>query len=46
VTVAFGPPFDITVTGEPRARSTVAAAAEQIRLRLKDHLDTVSSRAA
>src|SRR3954451_20239637 len=46
VTVAFGPAFDISVDGNPRARSTVASAAEQIRLHLRDHLDAVAGRAA
>src|SRR3954462_5117308 len=32
IDVVFGPAFEIDVTGNPRARSTVAAAAEQIRL--------------
>jgi 1-acyl-sn-glycerol-3-phosphate acyltransferase len=42
VTVAFGPAFEISVEGDPRARSTVAAAAEQVRLRLREHLDAVA----
>jgi 1-acyl-sn-glycerol-3-phosphate acyltransferase len=42
VTVAFGPAFEISVDGDPRARSTVAAAAEQVRLRLREHLDAVA----
>jgi 1-acyl-sn-glycerol-3-phosphate acyltransferase len=46
VTVAFGPAFEVTVEGEPRARSTIAAAAEQIRLRLRDHLDAVAGHEA
>ena len=41
VTVAFGPAFTVAVDGEARARSTIAAAAEQIRLHLRDHLDAV-----
>lgn len=41
VTVAFGPAFTVAVDGEPRARSTIADAAEQIRLHLRDHLDAV-----
>ena len=41
VTVAFGPAFTVDVDGEPRARSTIADAAEQIRLHLRDHLDAV-----
>jgi 1-acyl-sn-glycerol-3-phosphate acyltransferase len=46
VSIVFGPTFTLDVTGNPRARSTVAAAAEQIRLRLLDHLETVSRHAA
>ena len=46
VSIVFGPTFTLEVEGNPRARSTVAAAAEQIRLRLLDHLDTVSRTAA
>jgi 1-acyl-sn-glycerol-3-phosphate acyltransferase len=46
VSIVFGPTFTLDVEGNPRARSTVAAAAEQIRLRLLDHLETVSREAA
>jgi len=46
VSIVFGPTFTLEVDGNPRARSTVAAAAEQIRLRLLDHLETVSREAA
>jgi 1-acyl-sn-glycerol-3-phosphate acyltransferase len=46
ISIVFGPTFTLDVTGNPRARSTVAAAAEQIRLRLLDHLETVSRTAA
>ena len=38
VTVAFGPPLPLAVTGDPRARSTVRAAAEQLRTGLVAHL--------
>ena len=38
VTVAFGPPVPLAVTGDPRARSTLRAAAEQLRTGLVDHL--------
>ena len=38
VRVAFGPPVPLAVTGDPRARSTVRAAAEQLRAGLVDHL--------
>ncbi|MDQ1696984.1 MAG: 1-acyl-sn-glycerol-3-phosphate acyltransferase [Frankiaceae bacterium] len=46
VDIVFGPAFEITVEGNPRARSTVAAAAEQIRLRLLQHLETAGDPAA
>lgn len=46
VDVVFGPPFEVEVDGPPRARSTVAAAAEHIRLRLLDHLRAVGDHAA
>lgn len=42
VDVIFGPAFDIEVTGDPRARSTIADAAEQVRRHLLAHLDAVS----
>jgi 1-acyl-sn-glycerol-3-phosphate acyltransferase len=38
VDVVFGPAFQIEVDGNPRARSTVAAAAEQVRTHLLAHL--------
>jgi 1-acyl-sn-glycerol-3-phosphate acyltransferase len=38
VDVVFGSPFEVSVVGDPHARATVAAAAEQIRLRLVEHL--------
>ena len=44
VDVVFGPPFHVQVHGDPRARSTVAAAAEQVRQHLLAHLDAVASR--
>ena len=46
ISIVFGPMFTLEVEGNPRARSTVAAAAEQIRVRLLDHLVTVSRHAA
>jgi 1-acyl-sn-glycerol-3-phosphate acyltransferase len=46
IAIVFGPTFTLDVEGNPRARSTVAAAAEQIRVRLLDHLETVSRHAA
>jgi 1-acyl-sn-glycerol-3-phosphate acyltransferase len=38
IDVVFGPAFTLDVPGDPRARSTIAAAAEQVRLGLLDHL--------
>ena len=38
VRVVFGPPVPLAVPGDPRARSTVRAAAEQLRVGLVDHL--------
>lgn len=38
VRVVFGPPFHLEPAGDPRARSTVRTAAEQLRLTLVDHL--------
>jgi 1-acyl-sn-glycerol-3-phosphate acyltransferase len=43
VQIVFGPAFELTVTGDPRARSTVAAAAEQIRQRLLGHLQSLEA---
>ena len=40
IDVVFGPPFTIDVPGDPRARSTIAAAAEQVRQHLLAHLDS------
>jgi hypothetical protein len=42
VDVVFGEPFHIEVNGDPRARSTIADAAEQVRRHLLAHLDAVS----
>ena len=42
VDVVFGPAFELEVTGDPRARSTIADAAEQVRRHLLAHLDAVS----
>ena len=42
VDVIFGPAFELEVTGDPRARSTIADAAEQVRRHLLAHLDAVS----
>jgi 1-acyl-sn-glycerol-3-phosphate acyltransferase len=41
ISVVFGPTFRLDVDGNPRTRSTVAAAAEQIRIQLLEHLETV-----
>jgi 1-acyl-sn-glycerol-3-phosphate acyltransferase len=46
IQVIFGPAFTVEVTGDPRARSTIAAAAEQVRLGLLRHLDAVGSAAS
>ncbi|MCW2668909.1 MAG: phospholipid/glycerol acyltransferase [Frankiales bacterium] len=42
VTLAFGPPVTLTTTGDPRARRTVRAAAEELRLALLRHLEASS----
>jgi 1-acyl-sn-glycerol-3-phosphate acyltransferase len=42
IDVEFGPSFTVAVDGDPRARSTIAAAAEQVRLGLLAHLQAVS----
>jgi 1-acyl-sn-glycerol-3-phosphate acyltransferase len=43
VDVVFGPAFRIEVEGNPRARSTVAAAAEQVRTHLLAHLEATGA---
>lgn len=43
VDVVFGPVFRIEVEGNPRARSTVAAAAEQVREHLLAHLEATAA---
>jgi 1-acyl-sn-glycerol-3-phosphate acyltransferase len=45
IDIYFGPAFRIDVPGDPRARSTVAAAAEQVRERLLDHLQSTAAAA-
>jgi 1-acyl-sn-glycerol-3-phosphate acyltransferase len=45
IDVVFGPAFRLDLAGDPRARRTVAAAAEQIRERLLDHLESVGTAA-
>ena len=41
IDIHFGPSFEIDVDGNPRARSTVAAAAEQVRVHLLEHITAV-----
>jgi 1-acyl-sn-glycerol-3-phosphate acyltransferase len=43
IDVVFGEPFTLDVAGDPRARATMAAAAEQIRQRLLAHLAEVNA---
>ena len=43
VDVVFGPAFRIDVEGNPRARSTVAAAAEQVREHMLAHLEATGA---
>jgi len=38
IEVVFGPAFTLDVSGDPRARSTIAAAAEEVRLGLLAHV--------
>lgn len=38
VTIVFGPPYTLQIDGDPRARRTVRAAAEQLRLVMVAHL--------
>ncbi|MCK9893909.1 1-acyl-sn-glycerol-3-phosphate acyltransferase [Frankia sp. AgB32] len=40
VRVVFGKPFDVDVPANPRSRRALAAVAEDIRVRLLDHLET------
>ena len=46
VRVVFGPPVIVAVEGDPRARRTVSAAAEQLRRALVDHLQRTTREAA
>lgn len=46
VDVVFGPPFRLDVEGNPRARSTVAAAAEQVREHLLAHIEATGAAAS
>lgn len=43
VDVVFGPPFMVTVSGDPRSRRSVAEAAEQIRVALAAHIRAVET---
>jgi 1-acyl-sn-glycerol-3-phosphate acyltransferase len=43
IRVVYGKPFTLDVAGDPRARATVAAAAEQIRTKLLEHLSEVNA---
>lgn len=43
IEVVFGPAFTVDVSGDPRARTTIAAAAEQIRLGMLAHLESVTA---
>jgi 1-acyl-sn-glycerol-3-phosphate acyltransferase len=45
IDVVFGEPFTLDVSGDPRARATIADAAEQIRTHLLDHLHAVNAAA-
>lgn len=46
VHLSFGPPVHLPAGGDPRARSTVRAAAEHLRLALVDHLSTTAEEPA
>jgi 1-acyl-sn-glycerol-3-phosphate acyltransferase len=46
VTVVFGSPIHLAVDGDPRARRTVRAAAEQLRVALVEHLRTATRESA
>jgi 1-acyl-sn-glycerol-3-phosphate acyltransferase len=43
IEIVFGEPFTLDVAGDPRERATVAAAAEQIRQHLLEHLAAVNA---
>jgi hypothetical protein len=45
IDVVFGAPFTIDIPGDPRTRSAVAAAAEQIRTHLKAHVERAAREA-
>ncbi len=46
VRLVFGPPVTLIVDGDPRARRTVATAAEQLRTALVEHLHTAMKESA
>jgi 1-acyl-sn-glycerol-3-phosphate acyltransferase len=46
IDVVFGPAFTVDVAGDPRARTTIAAAAEQVRSKLLEHLRATDTDAA
>ena len=46
VRIVYGPPIQLDPVGDPRARSTVRAAAEQLRLALVDHLQCTTEQPA
>jgi len=46
IDIVFGPSFQLELEGDPRARRTVAAAAEEVRRQLLSHLESVSGAAA
>ena len=43
IRVIFGPAFTVDVDGDPRARTTIAAATEQVRLGLLRHLESIGA---
>jgi 1-acyl-sn-glycerol-3-phosphate acyltransferase len=43
IEVVFGPAFSVEVAGDPRARATIAAATEQVRLGLLHHLESLAA---
>jgi 1-acyl-sn-glycerol-3-phosphate acyltransferase len=45
IEIVFGEPFTLDVPGDPRARDTIAAAAEQVRQHLLEHLNAVNASA-
>jgi 1-acyl-sn-glycerol-3-phosphate acyltransferase len=45
VRVVFGKPFEVEVPANPRSRRALAAVAEDIRVRLLEHLETARATA-